>query len=26
LMKPGFIDGLQVAAKRKTTLDWLKNQ
>ncbi|EDM29712.1 PTS system, fructose-specific enzyme II, BC component [Lentisphaera araneosa HTCC2155] len=26
LMKPGFIDGLQVAAKRKTTLEWLKNQ
>ncbi|WDE96989.1 PTS sugar transporter subunit IIA [Lentisphaera profundi] len=26
LMKPGFIDGLHTAAKRKSTKEWLKNQ
>ena len=26
LMKPGFVDGLQTAAKRKSVIEWLKNQ
>jgi fructose-specific phosphotransferase system IIA component len=26
LMKKGFLDGLQIAAKRKSVIEWLKNQ